>query len=136
MTQRVPPSERTSERLRDVLQEGLADGSDIRSEVIRLAVRKIVEEALEAEVTDVLGRDYYERPGGAGRGYRNGYRTGRLRSAEGPIAYATPHVSDRREPFRSRLRGQLDGRTEALEQLAIEHVRAGTLDPGHRSGLP
>ena len=89
------------------------------------AVCKIVEKALEAEVTDVLGRDYFARSGGDGRGYRNGYRTGRLRSAEGPIEYATPQVSDREEPFRSRVRGQVDGRTDALEQLAIEMYARG-----------
>jgi hypothetical protein len=50
----------------------MADG-DARTELFRLAVRKIVEEALEAEVSDVLGRGYYESGAEPGRGYRNGY---------------------------------------------------------------
>ena len=58
MAARVPASERTSQRLRELL-EGLGEG-DASSQVIRLAVRKIVEEALEAEVRDVLGRERYE----------------------------------------------------------------------------
>jgi putative transposase len=49
-----------------------------------------VEEALEAEVEDALGKGYYEQGAATGAGYRNGYRTGRLKTAEGPIAYAAP----------------------------------------------
>ena len=32
-----------------------------RSDLVRLALRLIVEEALESEVSDVLGRERYER---------------------------------------------------------------------------
>ena len=57
------------------------------SELLKLAVRKIVEEALEAEVAEAVGQDYYENGATLGAGYRNGYRRGRLRTAEGPIEY-------------------------------------------------
>lgn len=123
MRKRVPPSERTSEKLREVLQGGTE--GDVRSEVLRLAVRKIVEEALESEVADVLGRGYYARRGGEARGYRNGYRRGRLKTAEGQVEFAVPQVSDREEPFRSRVREHCEGRTEALEQLATEMYARG-----------
>jgi hypothetical protein len=73
---RVPASERTSPRLRELLSD-LPDGEAL-SEVMKLGMRKIVEEALEAEVSDALGRGYYERGSEPGRGYRNGTRTGRL----------------------------------------------------------
>ncbi len=46
--ERIPASERTSQKLRGLLTEGVADG-DARTELIRLAVRKIVEEALASE---------------------------------------------------------------------------------------
>jgi transposase-like protein len=92
--------------------------------LLRLATRLIVEEALEAEVEDALGRGYYEHGAVTGAGYRNGYRTARLKTAEGPIAYAAPQVADRDEPFRSALRAGLQGRTEALEDLAVELCRA------------
>ena len=49
-----------------------------RSALMREAVRLIVEEALEAEVTEAVGRGYYDRAEDAGRGQRNGYRTGRV----------------------------------------------------------
>lgn len=124
MSRRVPPSERTSQRLRDLLQQGSQEG-DIRTDAIELAIRKMVEEALEAEVADALGRGHYERGGGDGRGYRNGHRTGRLRTAEGEVEFAVPQVRDRDEPFRSRVREHLQGRTEALEDLAVEMYARG-----------
>jgi hypothetical protein len=49
------------------LERGVADG-DARAELTKLAVRKIVEEALEADVTDVLGRGYYANGAMLGRG--------------------------------------------------------------------
>ena len=54
MESRIPASERTHQKLTELLSHGVADG-DARHELIKLAVRKIVEEALEAEVSDVLG---------------------------------------------------------------------------------
>ena len=83
-----------------------------------------MEEAL-AEVEDALGRGYYEHGAAAGAGYRNGYRTGRLKTAEGPIAYAAPQVASRQAPFRSALREGLQGRTETLEDLAVELFARG-----------
>lgn len=121
---RIPPSRRTGERIGELLARG-AEG-DVRSELIRLGVRKIVEEALEAEVEDRLGRGYYGRGGGEEAcGYRNGYRRGVLKSAEGPIEYATPQVSDLGEPYRSAVRQRLAGRSEELERLAVEMYARG-----------
>jgi transposase-like protein len=122
--ERIPASERTSQKLNELLTTGVADG-DARAELLKLAVRKIVEEALEAEVTDVLGRGYYENGAEPGRGYRNGYRRGRLRTAEGAIEYGVPQVADRPEPFVSRVRAGLAGRTAELEQLAVEMYARG-----------
>jgi putative transposase len=121
---RIPASERTSQKLNQLLTHGVADG-DARAELLKLAVRKIVEEALEAEVSEALGRGYYENGGEPGRGYRNGYRRGRLRTAEGAIEYGVPQVADRAEPFVSRVRGGLAGRTAELEQLAVEMYARG-----------
>jgi putative transposase len=124
MATRLPASERTREELRDLIAGRLAS-SDERSALLRLATRLIVEEALEAEVEDALGRGYYAHGAAPGAGYRNGYRTGRLKTAEGPIGYAAPQVADRDEPFRSALRTGLQGRTEALEDLAVELFARG-----------
>jgi len=124
MDPRIPASEQTHQRLAALLKAGVADG-DARTELFQLAVRKIVEEALEAEVSDVLGRGYYEHGAELGRGYRNGTRRGRLRTAEGAIEYAVPQVADRAEPFASRIRAGLAGRTAELERLAVELFARG-----------
>ena len=78
MPTRIPASERTSQKLDELLSQGVADG-DARTELLKLAVRKIVEAALEAEVAEAVGRGYYDSGAVPGAGYRNGYRRGRAR---------------------------------------------------------
>ena len=124
MGSRIPASERTSQKLSELLTEGVVDG-DTRAELLKLAVRKIVEEALEAEVAEAVGRGYYEAGAAPGAGYRNGYRRGRLRTAEGAIEYGVPQVGDRPEPFVSRVRAGLAGRTAEPERLAVEMYARG-----------
>ena len=124
MLKRVPGSERTREALSDLIS-GRLSGAFGRGELVQLATRLIVEEGLEAEVRDALGRDYHERGTEAGGGYRNGQRKGRLKTAEGLIEYAAPQVASRDEAFRSELRDHLKGHTEALESLAIEMLARG-----------
>ena len=65
--------------------EGVDESGHGGSELVRLAARLIVEEALEGEAPDAVGRDYYARAAAPGAGYRNGYRTGRVKTAEGAI---------------------------------------------------
>jgi len=115
---RVPASEHTRKRIAQLL-----DGEFDKSELMKAAVRLIIEEALEAEVTEALGRGYYEH--GQAGGYRNGVRGGRLKSAEGVIEYAVPQVSHTASPWVSEVRQALMGRTEELERLAIELYARG-----------
>ena len=124
MTRRVPASMRTRETL-SALIEGRLSSPDGRSDLVKLATRLILEEALEAEVRDALGRDYYERGAEEGRGYRNGHRTGRLKTAEGAIEFSAPQIAGRDTPFRSGIREHAKGRTEALEELAVEMLARG-----------
>ena len=72
-----------------------------------------------------MGRDYYARGASPGTGYRNGYRRGRVHSAEGAIEYSAPQVADRQEPFRSRNREVVRGRTDQLEALEVEMYARG-----------
>lgn len=125
MADRVPPSVRTGQKIRELIAGGDAD---VKSRFIRLAVEQVIEQLLEAEVSDVLGRDYYEhgeRQGDEPRGHRNGYRTNHLRSAEGAVPYAAPQVRGTSEPFTSPLRAMLDGRSGELERLAVEMYARG-----------
>ena len=131
---RVGPAARGGQKLEELLSQGVADGGDARAELLKLAVRKIVEEALEAEVAKAVGRGYYENGAEAGAGYRNSYQRGRLRTAEGSIEYGVPQVADRAEPFVSRVRARLAGRTAELERLAVE-MFGGIEHPRYRGGV-
>ena len=109
---RVPASQRTRNELKKMIAgESVAD----RSSLVRQAARLIVEEALEAEAEDALGRGYYEH-GAQGHGYRNGYRRGRIRSAEGEIEFAVPQVSVRKGTM---------SRDEFMDKLKKEAARGG-----------
>ena len=100
MDKRIPPSMRTRQSLSDLIA-GRLGSPDGRAELVKLAARLIIEEALESECRDALGRDYYERGAEEGRGYRNGVRPGRLKTAEGLIDFAAPQVAGRRSARRS-----------------------------------
>lgn len=119
---RLPPSAATRESLHDLLAHGTED-EDPKSLLVRLGVQAMIEEALEAKVRDVLGRGYYERGGTAG--YRNGYRRGRLKTSEGEVRYAAPQVRDAEADGLRDLRRLLSGRTEGLEELAVEMYARG-----------
>lgn len=119
---RVPPSKATKARIEELLGGGVSEGSPL-SELVRLSVEHIVEEALEAKVEELLGRGYYER--GSAGGYRNGYRRGRLKTSEGSIDYAVPQVRDVDSTEIRALREQLRGRSDELERLAIEMYARG-----------
>ena len=108
MATRLPASQRTREEL-TALIEGRLSTASAKDELVKLASRLIVEEALEGEAGDALGRDYYEHGVEPGRGSRNSYRTGRLKTAEGLMEYSAPQVAGRDEPFRSGIREHLKG---------------------------
>jgi len=52
MSQRIAPSERIEQALRDFLQEGVASSEQPLSQFIRLAAQGMVQHAIEQEVTD------------------------------------------------------------------------------------
>jgi putative transposase len=64
MTTRLPASQRTGEEL-SALIEGRLRTASAKDELVKLATRLIVEEALEGEAGDAVGRDYYEHGGAA-----------------------------------------------------------------------
>src|SRR5438067_4374893 len=94
MATRLPASQHTREEL-TALIEGRLSTASAKDELVKLATRLIVEEALEGEAGDALGREYYEHGAQPGQGYRNGYRTGRLKTAEGLMDYSAPQIAGR-----------------------------------------
>jgi hypothetical protein len=71
MDKRIPASMRTRQSLCDLI-EGRLSLQDERAELVRLATRLIVEEAVEGESRDAIGRGYYEHGPSPGQEYRNG----------------------------------------------------------------
>lgn len=91
--------------------------------MVRLGARRLIQELLEQEVGEVLGRARYERRGDHGSGYRNGYKQRRLDCAEGRLDIELPQVrGTSRKPGLWR---ELKGRTKALERLVVEMYTRG-----------
>ena len=122
--ERLSAPARTREELRALMNGDLGTAAG-RGDLVHLALRLIVEEALEGEVADVLGRERYERGDGEKAGYRNGYLAGKMKTAEGAVDYSAPQVRDTSEPFVSSVRAALSGRTRELERLASSSPRPG-----------
>jgi putative transposase len=68
MATRLPASHRTREDLTSLIEGRLSTGS-AKDELVKLATRLIVEEALEGEAGDAVGRNYYAHGAQPGQGY-------------------------------------------------------------------
>src|SRR5471032_2925114 len=92
---KVVPSERLRRELDDVLA-GIGEEQDPVEAVARLGARLILQQALEDEVTDFVGRARYERAGGEGELiYRNGFaEPSTVRTTSGPTVLERPRVRD------------------------------------------
>ena len=120
--QRIAPSEQWHKDLQEFLTGGVSGAEQPTSALLKLAAQVVLQEALEAEQRDAVGRERYVR-GSDGR-YRNGYRPGAVAGAEGRIAVQVPQV--RGVPgYRSALLEFLGQHSEVLEQLAVEMYARG-----------
>lgn len=124
---RIPPSQKIREAVQQLLGGGLSEDGDITSKLLRLGAQRLAQELLEQEVVDFLGRGHYERRDDdvPHRGYRNRYKPGRIRSAEGAIPMEIPQVRNTSEPFESRLIQFLRGNSDVLERLVAEMYARG-----------
>ena len=124
--ERVPPSVKTQEQIERLIAEGVSGSEDALTELVKLAVQRIAEEAMEGGVRDLLGdRGYYERRTDGQEGHRNGYRQRRLKTSEGEVSYAAPQVRGVSTEGLRALRSLFSGRTAELERLAVETFARG-----------
>jgi len=123
--QNIPPSEQMRQAMQDFLRSGVAGSEQPTSQLLRLAAQLVLQQALEQEVGDFLGRERYERRTDEQRGYRNGYEPGHIRSAEGEIGVRVPQVRDSDQPYRSKLLEFLQGHSEVLEYLVVQMYSRG-----------
>lgn len=124
---RIAPSETIRQDLRQLLSGGLrTSDTDPLGEMMRLAARLVLQEALEAEQADFLGRGRYERNAQEDKqGSRNGYEPGSLRTAEGKLPISLPQVRGASQPFRSALLNFLGEHTDVLHRLVTEMYARG-----------
>jgi putative transposase len=116
---KIVPSERLRRELDQVLA-GVGEYEDPVEAVARLGARLIMQQALEDEVTEFLGRERYARADDGGAIYRNGYEPRVVKTTSGAIELERPRVRNAAElGFESRVLGRGVARTHALEALII-----------------
>ena len=89
----VSLDDRLAQMGREVREE-LAQGKDLAGSFFCRMGKLMVEQLLNAEVADALGRDKGERRESGQVGYRNGYKGRTLRTGEGMIELDVPQVRD------------------------------------------
>src|SRR6185503_19940176 len=113
---RVSPTDRVRAKI-DELFESDRELPEILEEVARLGAQLLMQAALEAEVTEFLGRDRYQRTAAAPEarpGARNGYRPVTVKTTAGPVTLERPKLRGTTAEFASRLFGKHVTRTHAL----------------------
>ena len=75
--------------------------------------------ALEREVTEALGRNYYENAPATTKekGRRNGYESHRVLTGEGAVTVQVPQVRETEKVFQSKILDAYVSRTEKLDEL-------------------
>ena len=128
---KITPGELKRQALEELLKGEISIKGEkgCLSEFIRLSVEKTLQDLLEKEQEDALGRSRYERGGDAGV-YRNGYEPGRFRTAEGVMEVERPQIRGLSEPYRSEIWSRLSSTSNQLRQLIMEMYTLGmsTLD--------
>jgi transposase-like protein len=120
--QRIAPSAHLRQALSEFLTQGIEQEESPTSALLGLAARVVLQEALETEQRDALGRERYQR-GSEGR-YRNGYRPGHVEGAEGRVKVEVPQVRGI-AGYSSALMEFLGDHSEVLERLATEMYARG-----------
>ena len=121
MPVRVSATDRIRTRI-DALFAEDRELPEILEEVARLGAQLLMQAALEAEVTEFLGRERYQRTAACpdvNDGSRNGYRPVTVKTTTGPVTLERPKLRGTTAAFASRLFGKHVTKTNALETLVI-----------------
>ena len=91
---RIPPSAHIAQAISDFFANGIGENNDVKTTLFRLGAQRLIQELLEQEVTDFLGREHYQRRDGndGNNGYRSGYKERSVNTAEGKIPVYRPQV--------------------------------------------
>lgn len=128
MPARVSPTEVIRAEIDALFAASDRELGAVLEDVARLGARLILQTALEAEVTEFLGRDRYARGERARAGSRNGHSDLTVKTTAGPVALKRPKLRGTDEAFASRLLGKQVSRSNALESLVISAWVRGLSD--------
>ena len=108
-----------SQRLLKQFEERLVFGDMNLSEIVRSGAQMMLQYALEREVTEALGRGYYENAPETTKekGCRNGYESHRVLTGEGAVTVQVPQIRETSTGFRSKILDAYVSRTEKLDEL-------------------
>lgn len=126
MKDNLLPSEEMSKAIEEMIAQMRAGqtsetASDLVGSLMRRGMARILQESLEEEVTDFLGRPRYERADEPARkGYRNGYADKTVKTTEGRLRLRRPRVRDTEEPFTSAVIERIEVLEERLKEMALE----------------
>ena len=126
MPQKIAPSRMKAQELTALLQGQTEanNGEELRSTLVPLATERVLQEALEREQAEVLGRGRYERHPVA-HGSRNGYEDGTLKTAEGVLRVKLPQVRGLEDTYRSQIWTNLAKTSDHLKSLSVEMFVGG-----------
>src|SRR3972149_629891 len=120
----IVPSERPRRGLQDLVA-GAGEEPDPIEAIGRLGARLILQQALEEELTEFLGRERYERRGEP-LAPRKGYERVSVKRTAGPFELSRPRVRNASAlGFCSAIVGKGVARTHALEALVIASFLRG-----------
>ena len=108
-----------SERLLKQFEERLVFGEMNLSEIVRSGAQMMLQYALEREVTEALGRSYYENLPATmwEKGRRNGYESHRVLTGERAVTVQVPQVRETEKEIESKILDAYVSRTEKLDEL-------------------
>jgi len=129
---KILPSERISNEIKELLHRGIKNKitsvsennpEDIITLIFQKSLKKFIQEVLEEEVKDYLGRDPYERITGTENEkpiYRNGYENKNVKSTMGKMKIDVPQLRNTDEPYRSEFLTKMSTISPELENLVKE----------------
>lgn len=125
-SKKIKPSMKIRKEIFEII-EGMKNGApeygkDPIQDLMNKSKELILQEMLEQEVTEHLGRESHERDAQKvySQGYRNGYEPKGLKTPEGKLEIQIPQVRGGEEKYHSKLKDFFKNNTEVLEKLASE----------------
>lgn len=94
---------------------------NILGNILKQGMEKMIQEILEEEVTEYLGREWYERRDQkTDQGYRNGYYDRQVKTSAGKLELRYPRTRGMGNNFESRILERLENLKDRLKKMRLE----------------